>query len=350
MALALLPPASAEAEREPLDVRVFARVPDPGQPEAIAVGPRHRRIYVGTNQQGRGDADAPSRVFAYSRRGRLLRDYQIRGQDLDQDHGIQGLAFDREGLLYVVDRAADPRVITLDPRTGEQRHYARFRDVPSCEQSGRERNCSATAGDAPAALNWASFAPDGRLYVSDIEQALIWRVPLGGGRPKVWFTDPILESVFGPNGNQFLANGRTLLFASTSRSPAAGDPTSGALYRLRVRRDGSPGELRELWRSRPFDGPDGFAVSRSGKIYLALAGANQLVVISREGEELARVPATPFENEMQEVPFDGPASVAFLGRRVLVTNQSFPAGNPDHWAVFDVWTGEHGLPLFRPGI
>src|SRR6185436_1209811 len=34
--------------------------------------------------------------------------------------------------------------------------------------------------------------------------------------------------------------------------------------------------------------------------------------------------------------------------RLLVTNQSPIAGNPDSWAVFDVFAGEKGLPLYRP--
>jgi sugar lactone lactonase YvrE len=342
--------AEAHPERKPLDIRVFARVPSPGQPEPVAIG-SHRRVFVGTNQQGKGGADAPSKIFVYSRRGHLRRGFELEGQDLDSEHGIQGLAFDGRRRLYALDRSAEPRVVRINLPTGVQRTYARFRDVPSCRASGRDRNCSATAGDAEAAPDYATFARGGRLYVTDIEQALIWRVPGGGGRPRVWFTDPRLENIFGPNGIQFMANGRTLLFAVTAQGPSAGDPTEGALFKLGVRPDGTAGRLRRFWTSRPFDGPDGFAIGRSGRVYLALAGANQLVVISPHGEEIARVPATPLENEAMEVPMDGPASAAFLGRRLLVTNQTSPAGgtgDPDGWAVFDVFTGERGLPLFRP--
>jgi sugar lactone lactonase YvrE len=346
--LTAAPPAFAQDGREALDIRLFARVGDPGQPEAIAVG-EDRTVYVGTNQQERGDTDAPSKVFAYSPRGELLRDYTIRGQDLEQEHGIQGLAIDADGLLYALDRSADPRVIRLDPRTGEQRDYAHFRDVPSCGAAGRSHDCSDTVGDMESAPNFPAFGPDGSLYVTDIEQALIWRVPAGGGRPEVFFTDRRLENLFGPNGIQFMAGGHTLMFAVTAQSPAAGNPTQGRLFTLPVRPDGSPGELGSFYRSRPFDGPDGFAIARSGNVYLALAGASQLVLISPTGEELRRVP-DPIENRQMDPPFDGPASVAFLGQSVLVTNQSYPAGNPDHWAVFDVFAGESGLPLFRPEI
>ena len=344
--LAIAPPAAPQGGRQPLDIRVFARVGSPGQPEAIAVG-TDGTVYVGTNQQERGDTSAPSRVFAYSAGGTLLRDYEIAGQKLDEPHGIQGLAFDAEGLLYALDRAADARVLILDPRTGAQRDYAHFRDVPSCTVAGRSTDCSDTLGDMEAGPNTAAFGPDGSLYVTDIDQALIWRVPRGGGTPEVFFTDRRLENLFGPNGIQFMADGRTLLFAVTAQSPVAGNPTEGRLFALPIEPEGKPGELREVYRSRPFDGPDGFAIGRSGNIYLALAGASQLVVVSPTGQELARVP-DPFTNQQLDPPFDGPASVAFLGQSVLVTNQSYPAGNPDHWVVFDVFTGEAGLPLFRP--
>ena len=70
----------------------------------MAIGP-DGRVYVGTNQLGHGDAAAPSKVFAFSAEGRLLRDYDLNGQPLDQDHGIQGLAFDTNGLLYRGDPA-----------------------------------------------------------------------------------------------------------------------------------------------------------------------------------------------------------------------------------------------------
>jgi sugar lactone lactonase YvrE len=343
---ALVCAPTALAARAPLDIRVFARVPTPGQPEPVAVGP-DRRVYVGTNQQSHGDASAPSQVFVFDRRGHLRRAIELRRQRLDENHGIQGLVFDGEARLYALDRSAAPRVVRINPRTGRQRDYARFRDVPSCSAAGGSRDCSATLGDLPAAPDYAAFAPDGSLYVTDIDQALIWRVPPDGGRPRVWFSHPSLESVFGPNGIQVMRDGRTLLFANTVGSQSSGYFPAGALYTLRIGQDRRPRALTELWLSRPADGPDGFAIGRSGRIYVALAGANQIAVISPDGEELARVPATPADNLGFEVPLDGPASVAFLGRRLLVTNQSL-GGNPSSWAVIDVFAGERGLQLIYP--
>jgi sugar lactone lactonase YvrE len=344
-AFGLLAP-SALASRAPLDIRIFARVPNPGQPEPVAVGP-DGRVYVGTNQQDHGASSSPSEIFVFSKRGHLhRRTIALRRQRLDQPHGIQGLAFDGRDRLYALDRSATPRVVRVNLDTGRQRDYARFRDVPSCSP-GQSQDCSATAADLPAAPDYAAFAPDGSLYVTDIDQALIWRVPPRGGRPRVWFTDPLLESAFGPNGIQLLSDGRTLVFADTLASQSSGHFPSGILYTLRIGANGDPGPLTELWVSRPADGPDGFAIAGSGRIYVALAGANQIAVISPEGDEVARVPATPEDNLALDVPLDGPASVAFRGRRLLITNQSL-GGNPSSWAVFDVFAGERGLPLFYP--
>ncbi|HEX8084670.1 MAG TPA: SMP-30/gluconolactonase/LRE family protein [Solirubrobacteraceae bacterium] len=350
-ALLLALAAPAAPAREPLDITVFTRIGPPGQPEPVAVGPDDR-VYVGTNQLGHGDARAPSKVFAFSQAGELVREYVLEGQPLEEDHGIQGLVFDRDGLLYALDRSADPRVVVLDPATGEQRVYARFRDVPSCGTApGTEgRDCSDTRRDVPAGPDYAVFAPDGDLYVTDIDQALIWKVPKGGGEASVWLTDARLESLYGPNGIQFLADERTLLFVNTASNPSAGNAATGRLYTVPVQPDGSPGELKQVWESRPVDAPDGIAIARSGNVYVALAGSSQVLKLSPEYEELARAPRDPAANDQEEVPLDGPGSLAFLGDRLLVSNHSPIRGDPDSWAILDVFAGEPGLPLHYPRI
>jgi hypothetical protein len=349
LAAVLLTAAAAPAlGREPLDIDVFARIGPPGQPEPIAIGP-DGRVYVGTNQLGRGDADAPSKIFAFSGEGELLREYELQGQPLDEDHGIQGLLFDGDGLLYVLDRSADPRVVILDPVTGEQRRYASFRDVPPCTPVSTGE-CAQDAVDDPAGPDYGVFSPTGDLYVTDIDQALIWRVPPGGGNAEIWLTDQRLESVFGPNGIQFMADGRTLLFANTASNPLAGNPATGRLYTVPVQADGTAGPLTQVWESLPLDGPDGLAIARSGNVYVALAGANQVLLLSPQFTEQARVPTDPLANQAEEIPLDGPGSVAFLGERLLVSNHSPIRGDPDSWAVLDVFAGESGLPLHYPQI
>lgn len=314
----------------------------------MAIGP-DRRIYVGTNQLGHGDADAPSTVFAFSRKAKLVHEYEIEGQPLEEDHGIQGLAFDRDGLLYALDRSADPRVIVLDPATGKQRVYARFRDVPPCDGEP-DGECSATQLDGPAGPDYAVFAPNGDLYVTDIDQALIWRVPEGGGKPEVWLTDPRFESLYGPNGIQFMADGRTLLFVNTASNPSAGNSLTGRLYTVPVQPGGSPGEVTQVWESLPLDAPDGIAIAQSGNVYVALAGTSQVLQLSPDYAELARTPPDPAANQQEEIPVDSPGSIAFLGDRLLVSNHSAIRGDPDSWAILDVFAGEPGLSLHYPRI
>lgn len=106
-----------------------------------------RRLDVGTNQIGKGPhADAPSKVFAFSETGEPLRESVIEGQPLQEHHGIEGLVFDKAGLLYALDRSATARVLTIDPATGEQRTYATFRDVAPCGTGARWRATCSDAG------------------------------------------------------------------------------------------------------------------------------------------------------------------------------------------------------------
>jgi sugar lactone lactonase YvrE len=344
-------PSLAAPARSRFDVRLFARVPDPGKPEGIAVD-RAGTAYVGSSTKGGVDGP-PSKVFAYSSKGKLTREYTIGGQDRSNPlYGLYGMAFDGDGLLYVVD-ILPPRIVVLDPRSGAQREYAHFRDVPSCTVL-RTSDCSDTLVDRAPFPNYPAFGPDGAMYVTDAQQALIWRIPKPGSKPEVWFTNAGLETVVGPNGIGFMPGGKTLLFALTEQSRPGAPTRPAGLYTLPVLPGGRAGQLRLLWESRPNDSPDGFAVGRSGDIYLALAGSgggtdgDAVGVISPKGREIARVPATEADNRKMQVPFDLPASVAFLGERALVTNHAWVSQNRDHYAVHDLFAGEPGLPLFRP--
>jgi sugar lactone lactonase YvrE len=348
--------AQPEGQSDPLDARVFATVGAPGHPDPIAVD-GDRTIYVGTLTSlremnlGRNDSTDASTIFAYRRDGTLRRQYPVAGQRLNEEHGVLGIALDADGLLYVTD-ANPARVFALDPRTGSQRDYATFRNVEPCSQGGPPGDCSAETVDRKPLPNGAAFGRDGSLYVADYRQALIWRVPAGGGQAQVWLTDPQLDSYFGPNGIRLMADRSTLLFTQTNTQPPAaldvGFP--GRLYTLPIRSDGTPGELSIFYESRPLDGPDSFAVASSGNVYVALAGSNQLLKLSPTGTELARASGPARNDQGGEIAFDVPADVAFIGERVLVTNSSFILENPVSWAVFDVFAGEPGLRILRPRV
>jgi DNA-binding beta-propeller fold protein YncE len=100
----------------------------------------------------------------------------------------------------------------------------------------------------------------------------------------------------------------------------------------------------------PAAGPDGIAFGVSGKLYVALAGSNQVSILDPDGTEAARFPSA-VDNALSPAPYDLPASVAFDGKgSLLVTNQSYFVANADNWVVLDVWVDDVELPLIRPSL
>lgn len=315
-ALALLPAAAAARER--FETSVFALIPRPGFPAMAYVGPNDR-VYEGTYTNPSGDS-MPSRVFEFSSAGALLRSWPIKGQDLRGDHGVQVGTMGPSGRLLLLDKSP-PRVIRLDRRTGAQKDYARF-----------------PAGVVP---NYSAWGTDGSLYVTDYEGATIWRVPPRGGTPQVWLKRPELDGgPFGLTGIRLAADRRTLVVAMQSQAGlGAGIPANGRIVTIPIQADGKPGPITPLWESRPFDGPDGFGIARSGAIYVSLLLANQIAVVGPDGKETARA---------SSARFDSPSSVSFLGTRLMVANQSFANGSAGNQAILDVEAGEPGLAEYIP--
>jgi sugar lactone lactonase YvrE len=326
LALMLVAIAATPAVARPRwDTQVLALIPPPGFPADAYPAPGGL-VYEGTYDNPQGDP-APSRVLEYDPATRtLVHSWTVTGQDTSGAHGVQVTTSDAAGRLVLLDKAP-PRVLLLDPRTGQQTTYATF-----------------PAGAVP---NYGAWGPDGSLYVTDYENPVLWRVPPGGGTPQPWLRDDRLNGgPFGMTGLMLAADRRTLIVGMQSEAGgAAGNPTTGRLWAVPIGDDGAPGPLRQLWESRPFDGPDGFAIAQSGTIYVALLAANQLVAIAPDGTERERFPAQPLTGDNgSTVPFDSPSSARFLGTRVLVANQSYFLASPAHQAILDVETGEPGLP------
>ena len=321
----LAAPADARAR---WDTRVLALVPLPGYPAMAYVHP-NGRIYAGNYSNPNGDP-APSRVFEYDGDGTLLRSWTVQGQHLDKPHGVQVATSDGQGNIVLLEISTH-RAILLEPRTGAQTTYATF-----------------PKGSVP---NYAAWGPDGSLYVTDFANPVLWRVPPGGGAAVEWLRDARFDGGdFGMTGLALQADRRTLVVGMLSQGGgAAGNPTSGRLWTVPIQPDGRPGALRQLWESRPGDGPDGFAIAQSGTIYVALLLTNQLAAIGPDGVERERFPSTPHNGANgSSVPFDSPSSVKFLGTRLIVAQQSFFAGDRSHQALLDVEAGEPGLAELRP--
>jgi sugar lactone lactonase YvrE len=342
----LLCVAAPAQGRDRYDVKLLAHVPPPGYPALSYVAP-DRSIYVSTFI-GPNSSNAPAEVFKYKPDGTFVDSYTISGETGSQN-GVQVAAMDARGLLYLLDQDP-PRIVTLNPITREQRTYATFKDVPPCVPPGSGGDCSDTTMDNPPEPDYAAWGTDGSLYVTDYVQGLIWRVPPGGGEAHVWFTSPQIDGTqFGPAGIVLMPDLHTLMF-STSAGPVIGpNPTTGKLYTIPIQPNGKPGPLKQLWESGPTQGPDGFALARSGNVYLALVGpnANQLVVLSPTGKLIASITHDGTSGP-GDVPFDSPSSVSFDGDRMIVTNDAYFTGDTTHFAIFDVFAGEQGQPIYVP--
>ena len=351
--LATLAPA-AGAARARFDTRLLAKIPTPGFPALAYVHP-NRRIYVGTYVNPQGDTQR-SRVLEYESDA-LLRSWTVPGQDLSKEHGVQVATSDRKGRLVLLDRNP-ARALILDRNTGRFTQYATFADLPDCPPLGGQ-NCSPSTQDLPAVPNYAAWGTDGSLYVTDFEQAVIWRVPPGGGAAQIWLADARLDGgMFGTTGIVMGADRHTLFVAQGSSGglnpvgllPGGSlNPTSGKIYRLPIQANGQPGTLQKLYESQPADLPDGFAISASGVFYVPMAGSNQLAVVGPDGTERERFPGSPSGDNGSGVPFDTPSSARFLDDRLIVANQSF-GGNRDNQATLDVEAREGGLEEYIFGL
>ena len=136
-----------------------------------------------------------------------------------------------------------------------------------------------------------------------------------------------------------------------------GNPSTGKLYSVALEPNGSPGPLRQLWQSGPADAPDGFAVAKSGNVYLALVGAsNQIVELSPTGHEITRFGQQYTGTNNSSVPYDSPSGIQWLGTELVIANQSYTTGNAADQALLGLQVGETGQPTFiskyaglRPG-
>jgi sugar lactone lactonase YvrE len=328
-------------------VSLFAPVRAPGFPALPHVLGDH--VYEGTYDNPLGDPH-PSRVFAYTPDGVLRATYAVTGQDVSGPHGVQVAANDARGRLLLLDKTSG-RIIRLDPHTGTQTLYARVLDLPLCSSAPAGKPCSPAVMDQAPMPDYAAWGPDGSLYVTDYQQAVIWRVPPGGGTPVIWLADRRLDG--GPFGTACLTlapDHRSLLFDQASNGGlGAGSASTGKLFRVAIEPSGGPGPLQQLWESGPADAPDGCAVAASGHIYIALVGiSNQVVELDVSGHELARFGQQYTGTNSSPVPFDSPSGVAFLGTRLLVANQSYFADDAANQVLLALDTGETGAPVFVP--
>ncbi len=334
-----MPSVHAKPPRPVGSSQVLAAFPSPGYPEGIAV--HDGLVYVSGPAAFGVPANAnPSKILAFDEEsGALVRTITIQGQTYFPK-AISCIAFGEDDQLYVLDE--EQGVLKIDVETGHQSLYA-APFVPVFQ--------SAFAPPAPVLINDLAFDKQGYLYVTDSFQATIWRVPPGGGAPEVWFQHALVDGPFGPNGVRIDKKSRHLYFAQTLDGNGR-----GYIYSLPLIENPTVNDLKLIHTYQPGEAPDGIAFGKSGNLYVALAGASQISVLSPEGLEVARYsgPAVNPAAPGNPLPWANPANIAFNNKTgaLLVTNHASLTGLPDPtalFAVFDLVVKDKAGKLFTDG-
>jgi hypothetical protein len=192
------------------------------------------------------------------------------------------------------------------------------------------------------------------MYVTDSFQALIWRVPPGGGKAEIWLTDDRLQSLvgspgFGPSAMKLAPDHKTLYFTTIEGPTGDGDPSAGRIWTVPIQPDGKPGELKQFYVAQSADGPGGIGFAKSGKLYVAMSGSSQIAVLDTAGKELERFPATPADNGSNP-PLDAPVDMAFRGNSLIAANSAFLTNTAANMALLDINAGEPGYDPLRPSM
>jgi len=323
-------PATAGAAPPAGTLALFAAVGAPGHADTSLVLPGGD-VLVSTNRGARGSV-GPSKLFRYDSRGALRRTYSVTGQDLAGDHGTMSMALDAQGRVYVADYSP-PRILRIDLASGRQSTYATVTDLLGAAANG--------VGDSKPWPDGVTFLPDGRLLVTDLAQGTVFVVPRGGGLAAPWLQDPVLRSTFGPNQLVLTPQGDALLDVTASLVPATAG--RGTLYRFPIAA-GKPGPLKLVYSTRPGEGPDGYALGRSGRVYVPTLVTDRIAVVAPDGSEVASYGGAGGL-------LDSPSSVTLLGNGdALVTNLTYFTNDATHDLVLRLRLDDLPVPVVRPSL
>ena len=314
------------------DVHVLTPVAAPFYPEGIAVN--GDKVYVaGAATFATAGNGTPSYVRAYDvKTGALLREYDIKGENLAAPHANSCIAFDGQGRLYVIN--VQLGMLRLDLETGHQDVYA-----APLPPTG--------FGQGFPLPNDLAFDRAGSLYETDSFQGIIWRIPPGGGTPQIWFHDVRLETPFGPNGIRVDPSGTKLYFSLTADTFDQSGFHGGEIYTLPLINAPQASDLK-VFHTYSGEGPDGIAFGRSGDLYVMLATPfiSGISVLGTDGVQKARLGNA---GPGLLAPYDSPANAAFDKHgSMLVANHASQVPPPDNAAILSVFVDDKGLPLERP--
>lgn len=156
--------------------------------------------------------------------------------------------------------------------------------------------------------------PDGTVLVSDLSRAAIWQVDPETGSAAIWSQDPLFDpgarplSGFGvgPNGIALGADGAAV-YAVTGGNPM--------LVRVPIMEDGSAGSGEMV--TYGYDNLDGLEIGPDGAFYLTEAFRSEVWRVAPDASARRQLGAPG------SAPLGGPASLAFMGEEICVTNLDF---------------------------
>ncbi len=264
----------------------FARLPsDRANPEGIAVDGAGD-VYVADFEV---KGSPPGHIVAFDRSGRFLRDMAIAGSS----NLLLGLLFQPSGRLLVAD-LGNSQVLSVDPQSGAATVFTKL-----------------PAGTGPNAL---TSDRAGNVYVSDSFGGTIYKVAPAGGPAQVWKTDPLLATTgvppFGANGLVFNHDESFLFVANTGND---------AIVRI-ANAKGVAGNADVLTYS--INGADGLAIDEQDNLWVCANQSDEIVVVDPTGKAIAKLGDFDglVNGEPQGLLF--PASIAFDGDSIVVTNLS----------------------------
>ena len=266
--------------------------------------------------------------------GRSLRSWTVRGQRLDQAHGVQVATSDGAGRLVLLDKSP-PRALLLD--RAHRRADGRTRRSPRARSPTTARGARTARSTSPTT-----------------REAVLWRVPPGGGKPE--------RVAARTRGSTAASSGRP----ASSWAPTSGRCSSPCSPRPVGRRRANPSTGRLFTIAAPARRLAGPADPAVGEPARGRAGRLRHREVGRDLHVAARVePARGHRGERdgaRALPRRCPAAAttaarcrstrrrtsSFLGTRLMVANQAFVSGDKTHHAILDVEAGEEGLPELIP--
>lgn len=366
------------------DVKVLAQVPYPGYPEGIAVedGKVYVAVAVAPYSSKGQDVHFPnpteqSMLFEFDKcTGALLRQFEVNKDQLPiNPRAVSHVTFDGRGRAYVPEFQDGIFRLYLDNQNSQELYATRVPDLPACPGGVvvPDVACSPTLTDERPIMNEMAFDARGNLYLSDSNQATIWRIPPRGPLPRqaeIYFRSSRFdaEGGFGPNGLRVSPDGKKLYIAISDDGVTPRGARAG-VYTLPLKNNPknlTDADLKLFHLYAAQDLPDGIGFGKSGLLYVVLlnpaspppggfvvpAGFRLPVgpffgggvsILRRDGTEKTRI--------TDQTMFDSPACAAFNGKgSLVVTNHAFLTGNRLKMQVLDVFVNDTESPLFKPSL